>query len=92
VNDVPQLGAQQTGHTAPDTADGQAEETTELLSDTTPRFIELTNQEEYVLWKNWVDEIAPWVRYHLALLSTPLLRSTLPQIQFNSPPAARQIR
>ncbi|KAK4033253.1 dihydroxyacetone kinase [Parachaetomium inaequale] len=56
-----QVGAQQTSHTAPDTTGGQGEETTELLSDTTPRFIELTNQEEYVLWKNWVDEIAPWL-------------------------------
>lgn len=30
-------------------------------SDTTPITIELTKQEEYVLWKNWVDEIALWV-------------------------------
>jgi len=30
-------------------------------SDTTPITIELTKQEEFVLWKNWVDEIALWV-------------------------------
>jgi len=36
-------------------------------SSTTPTFIDLTKQEEYLLWKNWVDEIAPWVRYDLGL-------------------------
>jgi hypothetical protein len=38
-----------------------ADQTSLELSDTTPRSVELTKQEEYVLWKNWVDEIAPWV-------------------------------
>lgn len=28
----------------------------------TPSFVELTQQQEFELWKNWVDEIAPWVR------------------------------
>jgi hypothetical protein len=23
---------------------------------------EITSQREYVLWKTWLDEIAPWVR------------------------------
>ncbi|KAI0451415.1 hypothetical protein F5B21DRAFT_382048 [Xylaria acuta] len=27
----------------------------------TPLFVELEHQEEYKLWKNWVDEIAPWL-------------------------------
>ncbi|KAI0909178.1 fungal-specific transcription factor domain-containing protein [Ustulina deusta] len=27
----------------------------------TPLFVELEWQEEYKLWKNWVDEIAPWL-------------------------------
>lgn len=40
---------------------GQPEQASLELSDTTPRSVELTKQEEYVLWKNWVDEIAPWV-------------------------------
>ncbi len=40
---------------------GHAEQAAQPLSDTTPKTIELTKQEEYVLWKNWVDEIAPWV-------------------------------
>lgn len=29
----------------------------------TPLFAELEQQEEYKLWKNWVDEIGPWVSY-----------------------------
>jgi hypothetical protein len=48
---------------------GQTEQASLELSDTTPRSVELTKQEEYVLWKNWVDEIAPWV-------CSPLLRYT----------------
>lgn len=28
----------------------------------TPGFVELTQQQEFELWKNWVDEIGPWVR------------------------------
>lgn len=27
----------------------------------TPTSLELSQQQEYELWKNWVDEIAPWV-------------------------------
>ncbi|RYP88151.1 hypothetical protein DL769_000343 [Monosporascus sp. CRB-8-3] len=29
----------------------------------TPAFTELSQREEYELWKNWVDEIAPWARF-----------------------------
>lgn len=32
------------------------------LSVPTPASVELSQQHEYELWKNWVDEIAPWVR------------------------------
>lgn len=31
------------------------------LSRPTPRLSELSQQEEFELWKNWVDEIGPWV-------------------------------
>lgn len=31
----------------------------------TPGFVELTQQQEFELWKNWVDEIAPWVSTRL---------------------------
>jgi hypothetical protein len=64
ADEVPEAAVQQQASNAPNAAQ------TELASqssDTTPRYIELTKEEEYVLWKNWVDEIAPWVgclRYH----------------------------
>ncbi len=61
VDEVPEVRTQQISHIAPDAGGSQTEQTAQS-SDTTPRLIELTNQEEYVLWKNWVDEIAPWVR------------------------------
>jgi hypothetical protein len=62
VDEVPEATAQQhTSHAPPDAVQtGQASQS----SDTTPRYIELTKEEEYVLWKNWVDEIAPWVSQH----------------------------
>ncbi|KAK4152584.1 Dak1 domain-containing protein, partial [Chaetomidium leptoderma] len=60
VDEVLEVRTQQTSHIAPDAGGGQTEQTAQS-SDTTPRLIELTNQEEYVLWKNWVDEIAPWL-------------------------------
>ncbi|KAI7789045.1 hypothetical protein LA080_005149 [Diaporthe eres] len=31
------------------------------LSRPTPRLSELSQQEEFELWKNWVDEIGPWL-------------------------------
>lgn len=34
------------------------------LSRPTPRLSELSQQEEFELWKNWVDEIGPWVSGH----------------------------
>lgn len=34
------------------------------LSRPTPRLSELSQQEEFELWKNWVDEIGPWVSCH----------------------------
>ncbi|KAH6853135.1 Dak1 domain-containing protein [Chaetomium sp. MPI-CAGE-AT-0009] len=49
----------QSSHTAAATS-GPAENVVQS-SNTTPIFIDLTKQEEYVLWKNWVDEIAPWL-------------------------------
>jgi hypothetical protein len=33
------------------------------LSRPTPRTSELSQQEEFELWKNWVDEIGPWVSW-----------------------------
>lgn len=36
-------------------------EDTALSAVPTPSFVELSQQQEYELWKNWVDEIAPWV-------------------------------
>lgn len=38
------------------------------LSRPTPRLSELSQQEEFELWKNWVDEIGPWVS--VPLIST----------------------
>lgn len=38
------------------------------LSRPTPRLSELSQQEEFELWKNWVDEIGPWV-------SVPILQN-----------------
>jgi hypothetical protein len=72
VDEVPEVRTQQTSHTAPDAGGGQTEQTAQSSDIITPRLIELTNQEEYVLWKNWVDEIAPWVRYHYLRLFSPL--------------------
>jgi hypothetical protein len=31
------------------------------LNNISPRVPELTQHEEYELWKNWIDEVAPWV-------------------------------
>ncbi|KAH8894397.1 hypothetical protein GQ53DRAFT_717123 [Thozetella sp. PMI_491] len=49
---------QRAAHTASFT--GQAEQN-ELSSSATPTSIELTKEEEYTLWKNWVEEISPWL-------------------------------
>lgn len=38
----------------------------------TPAFVELSQQHEYELWKNWVDEIAPWVRILAAYTTTAI--------------------
>ncbi|KAI9167921.1 Dihydroxyacetone kinase 2 [Paramyrothecium foliicola] len=40
---------------------GEADQAATQLSDATPRSADLTKQEEHELWKNWVDEIAPWL-------------------------------
>ncbi|KAG6366711.1 hypothetical protein INS49_000890 [Diaporthe citri] len=44
----------------------RAEDTVSALDDValsrpTPRLSELSQQEEFELWKNWVDEIGPWL-------------------------------
>ncbi|KAK4123499.1 hypothetical protein N657DRAFT_655913 [Parathielavia appendiculata] len=59
VDEAPEEHTQQTSH-APALTTGQTEQTSHSSS-TTPNYIELTKQEEFVLWKNWVDEISPWL-------------------------------
>ncbi|KAK4106416.1 Dak1-domain-containing protein [Parathielavia hyrcaniae] len=59
VDAVPEPIPQRTSDAQPAAAE-QGEHASHS-SDTTPRYIELTKQEEYVLWKNWVDEIATWL-------------------------------
>lgn len=46
----------------PDVARLPLDDATLLSAVPTPASLELTQQQEYELWKNWVDEIAPWVR------------------------------
>lgn len=69
----------------PHTADTVSALDDVTLSRTTPRLSELSQQEEFELWKNWVDEIGPWVSAFLtkhwllpdktfALLTTSLAR------------------
>lgn len=41
------------------------------LSRPTPRLSELSQQEEFELWKNWVDEIGPWVSVPLVPMYNP---------------------
>lgn len=37
-------------------------EGTAISAGPTPSYVDLTQQQELELWKNWIDEIAPWVR------------------------------
>ncbi|KAL2169510.1 hypothetical protein VTG60DRAFT_5979 [Thermothelomyces hinnuleus] len=61
INVVPEPNANQNSHAAPVSPTQQPEKAPQSSDTTTPRFIELSKQEEYVLLKNWVDEIAPWL-------------------------------
>ncbi|KAJ3577922.1 hypothetical protein NPX13_g2649 [Xylaria arbuscula] len=54
----------------------------------TPLFAELEWQDEYNLWKNWVDEIAPWVSDPALYLRQIILCNYI----HSSHPVARQIR
>ncbi|KAI1870413.1 uncharacterized protein JN550_005341 [Neoarthrinium moseri] len=52
------------------------------LSVPTSQFTDLTQQEEHLLWKNWVDEIAPWLdkfdnEHHFGHALPPLAREHL---------------
>lgn len=49
----------------PHTSDTVASLDDVALSRPTPRLSELSQQEEFELWKNWVDEIGPWVSGNL---------------------------
>jgi hypothetical protein len=59
-DETAEASAQPVGHTA--SSLNRADQSAQLSdTTTTPKSIELTKEEEYLLWKNWVDEIAPWV-------------------------------
>ncbi|KAF1989917.1 hypothetical protein K402DRAFT_325790 [Aulographum hederae CBS 113979] len=74
-------GAPQTTRQSCDTA------TIEPRQDITPKLPELTQQEEYELWKNWTDELAQWLdkfdnECHFKT-TLPLMARTHPHLRYS---------
>ncbi|KAK4243988.1 hypothetical protein C7999DRAFT_44289 [Corynascus novoguineensis] len=61
VEPMPETNAQGISDTAAMPPNQQPEQAFRSSDSNTPAIIELSKQEEYALWKNWVDEIAPWL-------------------------------
>jgi len=62
VEPMPETNAQGISDTPAMPSNQQPEQTFRSSDNNTPAIIELSKQEEFALWKNWVEEIAPWVR------------------------------